>query len=126
MFLSITAKDCTNLTLVGTRQGVLVTVGGVFICPNLKGRLEATVLALPGTLGTGGGVVVEVPQFPRPLTPTLLVETVNPQLVDGVAFEVLVCVYCEWSSLHMGQGLPSLMILLAAFSEMCCPQQSVW
>ena len=40
-------------------------------------------------------MVVEVSQFPRPLTPTLLVETVNPQLVDGVAFEVLVSVCRE-------------------------------
>ena len=92
---NVTTRDCTNLTLVGTGQGVLGTVGGVFICSTLVGRLEVTVLTLPGAFGTGGGVVIEVPQFPRPLTSTLLVKTVNLELVDGVTFEVLVSVCCE-------------------------------
>ncbi len=71
------AKDGTDLTLVGTRQGVVVTARGVVICSDIVGGLKIAILALPGTFWTGDGVVVQVPQFPRPLTPTLLVGTAN-------------------------------------------------
>ncbi len=75
------ARDGANLTVVGTGHRVIVTLRGV-VSSNIVGRLELTVGALPGTLGTGGGVLVQVPQFPRPLTLTLLVGTVNLQLAN--------------------------------------------
>ncbi len=71
------ARDGANLTVVGTGHGVVVTLRGVVSYSNSVGRLELTVGAVLGTLGTGGSVLVQVPQFPRPLTPTLLVGTVN-------------------------------------------------
>ncbi len=84
------ARGGTDLTLVGTRQGVVVTARGVVICSDIVSGFKVTILALPGTFWTGGGVVVQVPQFPRPLTPTLFVRTANIQFVDCVAFEELV------------------------------------
>ncbi len=50
-------------------------------------------------------MVVQVSQFPRPLTPTLFVETVNLKLVDTIAFKKLVLVsskivfFAHWTRL---------------------------
>ena len=90
MAISLAARDGTDLALVGTGQGVVGTVGGVVSWSGLVDRFMITILALPGTFWTGSGVVVQVPQFPRPLTPTLLVGAVNLKLVDTIAFEELV------------------------------------
>ncbi len=90
MAISLAARDRADLTLVGTGQGVVGTVGGVVSWSNLIDRFMIAILALPWTFWTGGGVVVQVPQFPRPLTPTLLVGAVNLKLVDTIAFEELV------------------------------------
>ncbi len=73
----MTARDGANLTVVGTRHGVVVALRGVVGCSDIVGRLKLTVGAGPGTLGTGGGVLVQIPQFPCPLTPTIFVGTVN-------------------------------------------------
>ncbi len=77
MFLNMAARDGADLTMVGTGYGMVVTLKGVVGCSNIVGRLELTIGAVPWTLETGCGVLVQVPHFPRPLTPTLLVGTVN-------------------------------------------------
>ena len=91
VFRNITARYSTNLTTIRTGLGVLGTVGGVVICPHLVSCLEIAVLAFPWTIGTGSGVLVQIPQFPHPDTPTFLVGTANLQLFD-LSFEVLVLV----------------------------------
>ena len=90
MAISLAARDGTDLTLIGTRQGIVVTASDVVICSDIVGGLKVTILAFPETFWTGGGMVVQISQFPRPLTPTLLVGAANIQFVDGVTFEKLV------------------------------------
>ncbi len=115
MAISITTRDSANLTLVGTRQGVVGTVRGVVIWSTLVDRFKVTILALPRTLWTGGGVVVQVPQFPRPLTLTLLVRTANLKLAN-FSLEVQVLMSSEfvflahWTRLSFsGESVGSLL-----------------
>ncbi len=88
------ARDGANLTVVGTGHRVIVALRGVVNSSLVQG-FELTVGAFPRVLGTRGGVLVQVPQFPRPLTPTLPVGTVNLQLVNTVAFKVFVSLSAE-------------------------------
>ena len=93
VFLNITVRYSTNLTVIRTRRGILGTVGCVVMCTHLINGLEVAVLALPWTFGAGIGVEVQVPQLPHPVTSTLLVGTANFQLFN-LSFEVLVHLSC--------------------------------
>ncbi len=54
------ARDLANFTVVRTGHRVVVALRGVVSYSDIVGRLELTVGAVPGTLGTGGGVLVQV------------------------------------------------------------------